>query len=76
MAQSNPYDLVILISCCHPSTGQTILRRLRSGGFAVPVLVLTARDDKDTAISVLNDGADDYVSKPSILVSPTPAPKP
>ncbi len=64
MAQSNPYDLVILDLMLPSIDGQTILRRLRSGGFTVPVLVLTARDDKDTVISVLNDGADDYVSKP------------
>ncbi len=64
MAQSNPYDLVILDLMLPGIDGQVILRRLRKEGFAFPVLVLTARDDKDTVVSVLNDGADDYVSKP------------
>jgi len=64
MAQSNPYDLVILDLMLPGIDGQTILRRLRTDGFTFPVLVLTARDDKDTMIGVLNEGADDYVSKP------------
>jgi DNA-binding response OmpR family regulator len=64
MAQSNPYDLVIMDLMLPGMDGETILRRLRAGGFTFPILVLTARDDKDTVIRVLNQGADDYVSKP------------
>jgi two-component system response regulator PhoP len=64
MAQSNPYDLVILDLMLPELDGQTILRRLRASGSTFPVLVLTARDDKETVIRVLNAGADDYVSKP------------
>jgi DNA-binding response OmpR family regulator len=64
MAESNPYDLVILDLMLPGIDGQTILHRLRTGGFTFPILVLTARDDKDTVIHVLNQGADDYVSKP------------
>jgi DNA-binding response OmpR family regulator len=64
MAQSNPYDLVILDLMLPELDGQTILRRLRETGSTFPVLVLTARDDKETVIRVLNAGADDYVSKP------------
>ncbi len=64
MAQSNPYDLVILDLMLPKIDGETMLQRLRTGGFNFPILVLTARDDSDTAIRVLNQGADDYVSKP------------
>jgi two-component system response regulator PhoP len=64
MAQSNPYDLVILDLMLPGIDGQTVLARLRAAGLTFPVLVLTARDDKETVISVLNEGADDYVSKP------------
>jgi two-component system response regulator PhoP len=64
MAQSSPYDLVILDLMLPGIDGQTILRRLRGAGFSAPILVVTAHDDKDTLIRVLNDGADDYVSKP------------
>lgn len=64
MAQSNPYDLVILDLMLPGIDGQTVLGRLRAAGLTFPVLVLTARDDKETVIKVLNQGADDYVSKP------------
>jgi len=64
MARSNPYDLVILDLMLPEMDGRTVLRRLREDGFTFPILVLTARDDKETIVSVLNDGADDYVSKP------------
>ena len=29
-----------------------------------PVLILTARDDKESVVTLLNAGADDYVAKP------------
>src|SRR6266568_1391385 len=64
MAQSNPYDLIILDLMLPKIDGHTVLRRLRTDGFSFPVLVLTARDDKETVIRVLNEGADDYLSKP------------
>jgi len=64
MAQSNPYDLVILDLMLPKVDGQSVLRRLRKEGFSSPILVLTARDDKDMVVNILNDGADDYVSKP------------
>jgi DNA-binding response OmpR family regulator len=64
MAQSNAYDLVILDLMLPGMDGHNILRKLRSDGFAAPILVVTARDEKETIIRVLNDGADDYVSKP------------
>jgi DNA-binding response OmpR family regulator len=64
MAQSNPYDLMILDLMLPKIDGHTVLQRLRTGGLTFPVLVLTARDDKETVIRVLNEGADDYVSKP------------
>jgi two-component system response regulator PhoP len=44
--------------------GLEVLKRLRAGDADVPVLVLTARDEKESVIAVLNAGADDYVSKP------------
>src|SRR5258705_2051653 len=64
MAQSNPYDLIILDLMLPKIDGHTVLQRLRTDGFNFPVLVLTARDDKETVIRVLNEGADDYLSKP------------
>jgi two-component system response regulator PhoP len=63
MAQSNPYDLVILDLMLPKLDGHSMLQRLRADS-AVPVLVLTARDEKQSIVALLNSGADDYVAKP------------
>lgn len=44
--------------------GLEVLRRLRQGGNAVPVIVITARDGVDDRIKGLDFGADDYLVKP------------
>jgi len=64
MAQTNPYDLVMLDLMLPKVDGLSVLKQLRSSGSQAPVLVLTARDEKESIIALLNAGADDYVSKP------------
>jgi DNA-binding response OmpR family regulator len=64
MAESNPYDLVVLDLMLPRIDGQIVLERLRKAGQPSPVLVLTARDERESVISLLNAGADDYVTKP------------
>ena len=44
MAQTNPYDLLVLDLMLPKIDGLTLLRRLRDSGADAPVLVLTARD--------------------------------
>lgn len=44
--------------------GLSLLRRLRKRGHGLPILVITARSQRDTRLQALNDGADDYVTKP------------
>jgi two-component system response regulator PhoP len=64
MEESNPYDLVILDLMLPKLDGLSVLKRIRERGCAVPVLVLTARDEKESVVALLNAGADDYISKP------------
>jgi two-component system response regulator PhoP len=64
MAEPDSYDLIILDLMLPGMDGATVLRKLRERGSAVPVLVLTARDEKDSIVRLLNTGADDYVTKP------------
>jgi two-component system response regulator PhoP len=64
MAGSNPYDLIILDLMLPRMDGMEVLEHLRKAGNGVPVLVLTARDERESVIALLNAGADDYVSKP------------
>ena len=63
MARSNPYDLIILDLMLPKLDGLSLLQRLRVSS-SVPVLVLTARDEKESIVALLNSGADDYVAKP------------
>lgn len=64
MAQTNPYDLVMLDLMLPKIDGLSLLKQLRASGAETPVLVLTARDEKESIVSLLNAGADDYVAKP------------
>lgn len=64
LAQSNPYDLVLLDLMLPGMSGLDVLKALRSGGHSTPVLVVTARDEKEHIIGLLNAGADDYLTKP------------
>jgi len=44
--------------------GVGVLKRLRSTGIKVPIIMLTARDTPMDKIHSLDHGADDYLSKP------------
>jgi DNA-binding response OmpR family regulator len=64
MAESNPYDLILLDLMLPKIDGATLLSHLRQSGSETPVLVLTARDERESVIEMLNSGADDYLTKP------------
>lgn len=64
MAQTNPYDAIILDLMLPKLDGFSVLSRLRKTGSHTPVLVLTARDEKESVVRLLNTGADDYLTKP------------
>ena len=58
------YDLVLLDLMMPHMDGLTFLRTIRSEGYAMPVLVLTARDLTNDKVAGLDAGADDYLTKP------------
>ena len=64
LAKTTPYDLLLLDLMLPKVDGLGILRAVRRLGLRVPVLVLTARDDKQTTVALLEAGADDYLTKP------------
>ncbi len=64
MAESNPYDLILLDLMLPRLPGVDVLKKLRQEKIYTPVLVLTARDEKESVIELLNAGADDYLTKP------------
>ncbi len=64
LAESVAYDLIVLDLMLPKLDGLELLRRYRRGGNKTPVLVLTARDEKQSIVTLLNAGADDYLAKP------------
>ena len=64
LAESSPYDLLILDLMLPQLSGLELLKRYRQNGAKTPVLILTARDEKESVITLLNAGADDYICKP------------
>ena len=57
------FDLLILDVMMPGETGFEFARSIRQSS-AVPILMLTARDQTESRITGLESGADDYVSKP------------
>jgi two-component system response regulator PhoP len=64
LAGSIAYDLIILDLMLPKRSGFEVVKELRSQGKVTPVLILTARDERESIVSLLNAGADDYVTKP------------
>jgi len=64
MTEEANYDLVILDLMIPKINGFEVCRTLRERGAHMPVLMLTARDDKASRIGGLDLGADDYLTKP------------
>ena len=63
LAAQHPPDVVILDLGLPDIDGVTVLKRLREWT-KVPVVVLSVRDREEDKIAALDNGADDYVTKP------------
>ena len=61
---SASFDVCILDLGLPDEDGMALLRRWRTRGQHLPVLVLTARDAVEHRVAGLQSGADDYVLKP------------
>jgi DNA-binding response OmpR family regulator len=64
LLHANRYAMVVLDLNLPTLPGLEVLRRLRESGVDCPVLILSARDRTDDRVAVLDQGADDYVTKP------------
>ncbi len=64
LSGSSPYDLVVLDLMLPKLNGLQVLKAFRAEGGNAPVLILTARDEKEVVVKLLNAGADDYLTKP------------
>ena len=64
MAESHPFDAIVLDVMLPEMDGFTVARKLRAARNQTPILMLTARDATHDVIEGLNIGADDYLVKP------------
>ena len=63
-AESTPYDLILLDVMMPKKSGFDVLAALRSEGYQVPTLLLTAKNQIEDKVQGLDLGADDYLTKP------------
>jgi DNA-binding response OmpR family regulator len=64
----NDYDLVILDNNLPTKDGREVCLEIRRNNRTMPILVLSAQAEIDQKTSLLNAGADDYLTKPFELV--------
>lgn len=63
-SETGEYDLILLDIMLPDGDGRSFLKAHRAGEIDTPVIVLTARSEVSDRISVLDLGADDYITKP------------
>lgn len=63
-AETTEYDSLILDIMMPKKSGLDVLKILRQNGNAVPVLLLTAKNQVEDKVEGLDLGADDYLTKP------------
>ena len=70
-SSTEDYDLILLDIMLPDGDGRDFLKAHREGKKDTPVIVLTARSQVSDRISILDLGADDYITKPFDPVSYT-----
>lgn len=63
-AKGADYNLIILDVMLPKLDGFEVVRILRKDGISTPILMLTARTTTADKVTGLNEGADDYMTKP------------
>lgn len=67
LAETTPYDALVLDIMLPGRDGLSVLRQLRDRGSSLPILLLSARGEVRERVDGLNAGADDYLPKPFAL---------
>ena len=57
-------DLLVLDLGLPDMDGLDVIREIRGSGSAIPIIVLSSRDDEGSKVAALDLGADDFVTKP------------
>jgi len=64
MAETTPFDVIILDIMLPKKDGVAVCRDLRAKNVSTPILMLTAKDSVEDKVAGLDSGADDYLVKP------------
>ena len=63
-ARNKRADIMVLDLGLPDIDGLEVIKRVRDAGSAVPIIVLSSRDNEAAKVQALDFGADDYVTKP------------
>ncbi|HWO98935.1 MAG TPA: response regulator transcription factor [Bacillus sp. (in: firmicutes)] len=61
--EQNPVDLVLLDLMLPGMNGEEFLQGIRRNS-TIPVIVISAKNDQNSKLELLTNGADDYITKP------------
>jgi len=64
LAENGYYDVIVLDVMLPHMDGLTVCRKLREGGMDTPILMLTARDQREDILAGYEHGTDGYLVKP------------
>jgi DNA-binding response OmpR family regulator len=64
MAREHPYDVIVLDIMLPGVNGYRLCSALRREGVWTPILMLTAKEGEWDEVEALDNGADDYLTKP------------
>jgi DNA-binding response OmpR family regulator len=66
-ALQEKWDLILLDIILPELNGMEVLRRVRKAAPALPIIIVTARNETSDMVSGLDNGANDYITKPFIM---------
>ncbi len=64
MARTSNYNLIIIDYILPGKDGLAIVRDIRAAGIQCPILMISVRGEVDDKVTLLENGADDYLAKP------------
>lgn len=64
MARTNEYNLIILDNMLPKKLGKKVCQEVREAGKTTPIILLSMKSEILEKVSVLDAGADDYMTKP------------
>jgi len=64
LAQVCVYDAIVLDIMLHGMDGDEVCKRIRHSKITTPIIMLSAKSAIEDKVTLLNSGADDYLTKP------------